>query len=175
MDYSTLEWIALGISIVALVYIIFDVVLKTRRRNSHSIIGAKHPTIGYQFTHDAFKQMYDNTFTYVGNNHYTLRSKEGLTIPAGKSRIIGTGVMFDIPKEYNLILKTRSGLAVAHNLFISNAPARYGVEDTGEIKVVLHNADRNDFRLKPGNEIADFCLELKPTIINLEKTVTEND
>lgn len=131
------------------------------------------PVLGFQYMHESFRNLYEfqmeegESFPLIedeGSGRFIVLSKEGLTIPAGKSRIIGTGVAFDIPIGWELRLTSRSGLAASHGVNILNSPGWFTDDYTGELKVILHNHDRNEYRIKPGARIADVSLMKMPPV-----------
>ena len=125
------------------------------------------PTIGYEIMYPAVYNLYGpghdwNFPKRTDNNTFVLKSKEGATISPGKSHIVGTGVRLEIPEGYRLKITSQGGLAAKHSVNVINSPGYYGPEYTGEIKVILHNHDRNAYHVKPGHDIAEFSLVREP-------------
>jgi dUTP pyrophosphatase len=94
---------------------------------------------------------------------------EDVTIPAKGQCLIGTGLAWGgvfLCNEYEkpvMIIKSRSGLAVKHNIECSNA----GVIDalyTGEIKVLLRNMSEAPFQIKAGERIAQGIIYMIPHV-----------
>jgi len=90
-------------------------------------------------------------------------------IPAGTNRAVNTGVKIKLPKGTYAKIEMRSGLALKNCLF-----AMAGVIDsdyTGEWKVIIYNAGKNDFEYKKNMRIAQFIV-LKHE--NIKFTEVEN-
>jgi dUTP pyrophosphatase len=81
-------------------------------------------------------------------------ANEDVTIPAGESRLVKTGVRLEIPEGFVGLLWSRSGLA-----------AKFGIECgagcidasyRGEVHVLLHNHSKSDFTVSKGDRIAQL-------------------
>lgn len=81
------------------------------------------------------------------------------TIPSGKYAIIGTGLALDPPQDTGLFqveVRSRSGLAANHGVFVLNSPGTIDMDYRGEIKVILFNSGENSFNVSPGDRIAQL-------------------
>lgn len=87
-----------------------------------------------------------------------LCSVEHITIPPLSRKLIGTGICIQVPEGFYARIAPRSGLAVKYGVDVLA-----GVCDSsyrGEIKVVLHNTDREkDFEVTYGDKIAQLIIE----------------
>lgn len=81
-----------------------------------------------------------------------------LTIPAGGSALIPTGLRFAIPHGYEIQVRPRSGLALKHQLSILNTPGTIDADYRGELGIILMNFGKNDFTVTPGMRIAQIVL-----------------
>ena len=81
-----------------------------------------------------------------------------ITIPAGDSCLIPTGLRFAIPHGYEIQVRPRSGLALKHQLSVLNTPGTIDADYRGELGIILINFGKNDFIVTPGMRIAQLVL-----------------
>ena len=62
-----------------------------------------------------------------------------IEIQPGKSEIIPTGLALSIPKNYEIQIRPRSGLAAKNQISVLNTPGTIDEDYRGEIKVILIN------------------------------------
>ena len=55
----------------------------------------------------------------------------------GDVRLIRTGIAMEIPKGYELQIRSRSGLALKNKIFVLNAPGTIDSDYRGEIGVII--------------------------------------
>jgi len=101
--------------------------------------------------------------------------KKKITINPGKRVIISTGISVAIPKNYEIQIRPRSGLAANKGISILNTPGTVDSDYRGEIKVILINLGQTSFGVKSGDRIAQMivCPVLKAKfkeVIQLPKT-----
>ena len=95
--------------------------------------------------------------------------KKRISIKPGKSALIPTGIMLAIPKNYEIQIRPRSGLAVKNNISVLNTPGTIDSDYRGEIKVIIYNHGNNDFTINNGDRIAQMILA--PVVkMDLEET-----
>lgn len=78
---------------------------------------------------------------------------EDVSLAAGETKAIGTGLAFEFPPEFGALVQDRSGLA------LKGISTLAGVIDPGyrgELRVVLTNLGGNTFDIKPGDRIAQL-------------------
>ena len=101
-----------------------------------------------------------------GSAGYDLQSMETVTIPPGKSKLVPTGVFLNFQAyeapfadSFEAQVRSRSGLAYKHSVFVLNSPGTIDSDYTGEIKVILFNAGEQDYTINEGDRIAQlvFC------------------
>ena len=81
-----------------------------------------------------------------------------LTIPAGRSALVPTGLFFEIPKGYEVQVRPRSGLAAKNGVTVLNTPGTIDSDYRGEIKVILINLGTDDFTINNGDRIAQMII-----------------
>ena len=102
--------------------------------------------------------------------------KNKITINPGKTAMISTGIAVAIPKNYEIQIRPRSGLAAKKGISVLNTPGTIDSDYRGEIKIILINLGKKSFVIKSGDRVAQMILcpvmkaELKEVNI-LPKTV----
>jgi len=79
--------------------------------------------------------------------------------------IVPTGMIFDIPVGYELQIRSRSGLAAKHGVFVTNSPGCADAGFIGEIKVILSNTGIYPFEISKGDRIAQGKISMKPHVV----------
>ena len=86
-----------------------------------------------------------------------------------ESCLIPTGLSVAFPKEYEIQIRPRSGLAAKSNISVLNTPGTIASDYRGEIKVILFNHGNKNFIINKDDRIAQMVLT--PTIkMELEET-----
>lgn len=83
---------------------------------------------------------------------------ENMAIPPGESRLIPTGVRVAVPQGYEIQVRSRSGLALKHQIAVLNSPGTIDSDYRGEIGVILMNHGQNEFIVEPKMRIAQIVL-----------------
>ena len=87
----------------------------------------------------------------------------------GESCLLPTGLSVAFPKEYEIQIRPRSGLAAKSNISVLNTPGTIDSDYRGEIKVILFNHSDKNFKIKNNDRIAQMILT--PVIkMDLEET-----
>ena len=81
-----------------------------------------------------------------------------IKIDPGKTSIIPTGISLSIPKNFEIQIRPRSGLAAKSQVSVLNTPGTIDADYRGEIKVILINLGSNTFTIKKGARIAQMVL-----------------
>lgn len=87
-----------------------------------------------------------------------------IEIPPHETRIVSTNISVEIPKEYEIQVRSRSGLAAKNNVFVLNSPGTIDSDYRGQISVILHNAGSEPFVVNHGDRIAQIVLQKVPKI-----------
>ena len=109
-----------------------------------------HPTMKLEFS----SKKYDPNFAYPTDSGMDLYSMESLTIEPFGRVLVPTGVHFDVPENYEIQIRSKSGLAINQGLMVLNSPGTVDQGYTGEIKVILFNTTNNSVEIKEGQKIA---------------------
>ena len=94
-----------------------------------------------------------------------------IEILPGKSEIIPTGLAVAIPKNFEIQIRPRSGLAAKSQITVLNTPGTIDADFRGEIKVILINLSNKVFIVEKGLRVAQMVL--CPVIKAKLKEVTE--
>ena len=84
--------------------------------------------------------------------------KNKITIGPGKTTMIPTGIAVAIPKNYEIQIRPRSGLAAKKGISVLNTPGTVDADYRGEIKIILINLSKKLFIVKSGDRIAQMIL-----------------
>ena len=98
-----------------------------------------------------------------------------IKILPGKSEIISTGLAVAIPKNFEIQIRPRSGLAAKSQISVLNTPGTIDADYRGELKVILINLSDKVFVVEKGLRIAQMvlCPVVKATlkeVTDLENT-----
>ena len=96
---------------------------------------------------------------------------EQIKILPGKSEIIPTGLAVAIPKNFEIQIRPRSGLAAKNQVSVLNTPGTIDADYRGEIKVILINLSDKVFIVEKGLRIAQMvvCPVIKVSLKEVTK------
>jgi dUTP pyrophosphatase len=119
---------------------------------------AKLPTYGSEFA--------------AGADLYS--AEEEITIEAGETRLVHTGIAMEIPEGYAGLIYARSGIATKRGLAPANKVGVIDSDYRGEIMVALHNHSNTAQTIAEGERIAQ--LVIAPFLaVEYNETETLND
>ena len=84
--------------------------------------------------------------------------KNKINISPSKIAIVPTGIAVAIPKNYEIQIRPRSGLAAKKGISVLNTPGTIDSDYRGEIKIILINLSKKSFVVKSGDRIAQMIL-----------------
>ncbi len=84
--------------------------------------------------------------------------KTSVKIKPGKTTIIPTGISVSIPKNFEIQIRPRSGLAAKNQISVLNTPGTIDADYRGEIKVILINLSKETFIVENGARIAQMVV-----------------
>ena len=106
--------------------------------------------------HDSAK---NPTKGHIDDAGWDLYSSETVSIPAGATVLVSTGVAMAIPKSYVGLIWDRSSMGV------KGVHRHAGVIDSGyrgEVKVCLHNTTKEAYHVERGDRIAQLLIQEVP-------------
>ena len=84
--------------------------------------------------------------------------KTNINLEPGKSTIVPTGLAVAIPKNFEIQIRPRSGLAAKKKISVLNTPGTIDADYRGEIKVILINLGDEIFIIEKGLRIAQMVV-----------------
>lgn len=84
--------------------------------------------------------------------------KSKITIKPGEKCLVPTGLAVSIPKDYELQIRPRSGLAAKNSITVLNTPGTIDSDYRGEIKIILINLGKENFEITNGLRVAQMVL-----------------
>ena len=76
----------------------------------------------------------------------------------GKSCLVPTGLSVAFPKEYEIQIRPRSGLAAKNNISVLNTPGTIDSDYRGELKIILFNHGIQNFTINNKDSVAQMVL-----------------
>jgi len=102
---------------------------------------------------------------YPGDAGFDLAACERVELEPGARAVVGTGIALALPAGHAAFVVPRSGLAARHGLGKVNSPGLIDEGHRGEIRVILHNTDReSSFVVEPGMRIAQLVVVELPRV-----------
>ena len=98
--------------------------------------------------------------------------KNPIIIKKGNIELIPTGIKLKVPNGYEGQVRPRSGLSLSHGLSVLNSPGTIDSDYRGEVKIILINHGKNDFKIEPGMRIAQLVIMFVPNFFFKEGNVT---
>ena len=107
---------------------------------------------------------------------FDLRSRETVILPVGKSTLVPTGVFMELPAGYEAQVRPRSGLALKHNLTLTNSPGTIDAGYRGEVGVIMFNHGPENFAVSRGDRIAQMVICKLPAVtLELASQLSDSD
>jgi dUTP pyrophosphatase len=92
-----------------------------------------------------------------------------IKLEPGKSCLVPTGLSVAFPKEYEIQIRPRSGLAAKNSISVLNTPGTIDSDYRGELKIILFNHGAKNFIINNKDRVAQMVLT--PIVkIKLEET-----
>ena len=95
---------------------------------------------------------------HPGDAGLDLFAAAGVDIPAGETRLVGTGLAIELPPGTEGQVRPRSGLALRHGVTVLNAPGTIDAGYRGEVGILLINHGRRTFRVRRGMKVAQLVV-----------------
>ena len=95
---------------------------------------------------------------------YDLRSRVDAVLAPGTTSLVPTGLFLELPVGYEAQIRSRSGLALKHDLSLPNAPGTVDAGYRGEVGVIIYNRGEKEFRIARGDRIAQMVIAKLPEV-----------
>jgi dUTP pyrophosphatase len=76
----------------------------------------------------------------------------------GSFELVPTNLSVEIPEGYEIEVRPRSGLAAKFGIGVLNSPGTIDSDYRGEIKIILFNFGKENFKISRGDRIAQMVL-----------------
>lgn len=117
--------------------------------------GLKNIQLGIQKIHpDSVFPKYN----YESDSGFDLHSVEDIVIPPFGRALVPTGIKMNIPLEYEVQIRPKSGLAINQGLTVLNTPGTVDSGYAGEIKVIVFNTNNIGVQISKGMKVAQAVL-----------------
>lgn len=94
-----------------------------------------------------------------GSSGFDLHAVEEVVIKPHSVGLVKIGICLSLEVGYELQVRTRSGLALNHQVMVLNSPGTVDNDYRGEIKVILANLSDKDFKVQVGDRIAQGVVQ----------------
>jgi dUTP pyrophosphatase len=79
---------------------------------------------------------------------------DSIELHPGCRVLIGTGLKMEIPKNYELQIRSRSGSSIKSGIIVLNAPGTIDADYRGEVGVIIYNTSCLPYKINIGDRIA---------------------
>ena len=106
------------------------------------------------------------TYKTSGSSGMDVRANltEPVILAPNQRKAVSTGLFLELPENYEIQVRPRSGLALKNGISVLNSPGTIDSDYRGEIAVILINHSNEDFVIKDGDRIAQIVLTKFETI-----------
>ncbi len=100
------------------------------------------------------------TYGSVGAAGADLRAAidETMELKPGDRVLIPSGIAIAVPLGFEAQVRSRSGLALRHGLYLPNGPGTIDSDYRGEVGVIMQNGGREVVRIERGDRIAQLVI-----------------
>lgn len=82
-----------------------------------------------------------------------------LRLAPGGRTLVPTGLILQLPPDFEAQVRPRSGLALRHGITVLNSPGTIDCDYRGEVKVLLANLGAEPFEIARGERIAQLVVQ----------------
>jgi dUTP pyrophosphatase len=97
-------------------------------------------------------------YNYESDSGFDLHSVEDIVLPPFGRALVPTGIKLNIPLEYEVQIRPKSGLALNQGLTVLNTPGTVDSGYNGEIKVIIFNTNNISIQVTKGMKVAQAVL-----------------
>ena len=95
---------------------------------------------------------------------FDLRSRVDMVLPVRKSVLVPAGFSLELPVGFEAQIRPRSGLALKHDLMLTNSPGTIDAGYRGEVCCIMFNAGDTPYEIKRGDRIAQMVIAALPDV-----------
>lgn len=86
-----------------------------------------------------------------GASGFDIHALENLVVFRGETKLVKTGLAFEIPQGYELQVRPRSGTSLKTTLRVSNSPGTVDADYRGEVCVIMDNIEQFNRGIEEGS------------------------
>jgi len=114
----------------------------------------------------------------VGSAGFDFHTVEDVTVFPKETKLVSTGLAFEIPEGYELQVRPRSGISLKTKIRISNSPATIDSDYRGVVSIIVDNISSHGslpYEIKKGDRIAQgvICKVNQAVFVEDELSETE--
>lgn len=94
--------------------------------------------------------------------------EEPLVVAPGSVGLVPTGFAVAVPAGYEAQVRSRSGLALRHGVFVLNSPGTIDSDYRGEVGVILANLGDEALTVERGDRVAQLVVARVSSVIWVE-------
>jgi dUTP pyrophosphatase len=107
---------------------------------------------------------------------FDIAANEQVTIEPGETKLVGTGLFFEIPEGYELQVRPRSGVSLKTKLRISNSPGTVDSDYRGEVKIIIDNRGDTPYTVYFAERIAQGVIQkVEQATFNVKTDLSETE
>ena len=107
---------------------------------------------------------------------WDLRARVAMELPVKRSTLVPTGVFIELPENFEAQVRPRSGLALKHDLMLTNSPGTIDSGYRGEVGVIMYNGGTSPYKIQRGDRIAQMVICRLPEVeLTLSDSLKESD
>ena len=95
---------------------------------------------------------------------YDLRSRIDTVLAPGRSSLVPAGFKMELPAGCEAQVRPRSGLALKHDIMLTNSPGTIDAGYRGEVGVIMYNGGKTPYKIERGDRIAQMVICKLPEI-----------
>lgn len=104
---------------------------------------------------------------------WDIKAAGAYVIAAKSVCLIKTGIKIQLPKGWEVQVRSRSGMALKNQIFVLNSPGTIDSDYTGEVMVIMYNLSDQDYKVNHGDKIAQIVFNKLPKIKIIEGIVNK--
>lgn len=89
-----------------------------------------------------------------GASGFDFHASENVSLEPGETKLVPTGLAFEIPIGQELQVRPRSGLSFKTKLRIPNSPGTVDADYRGEVKIIMENTGDTTHFIQVGDRVA---------------------
>lgn len=116
------------------------------------------------------------TYGTQGAAGFDFYSTTEITVEAGETVLIKTGLAMEIPEGYELQVRPRSGMSLKTKVRVANSPGTIDCDYRGEVGIIIDNIGTTPYEVKIGDRIAQGVLnEVPQAAFKITDTLSETE